>query len=155
MLSTAVKVLLTTGVLCAAFAGLLWTTMQEGTQFYLEVEEVLAEPADWEGKPLQVHGYAANVMRRPDSLDWRFEITDSVENRTMMMDAVYTGIVPDTFDNHAEVVATGRLVGGTFHVDPDGIMAKCPSKYEERPSVGDSAGASGYVSGTGNAGAGN
>ncbi len=149
MPSTAVKVLLTTGVLCAAFAGLLWTTMQEGTQFYLEVEEVLAEPAEWEGKPLQVHGYAANVMRRPDSLDWRFEITDSVENRTMMMNAVYSGIVPDTFDNHAEVVATGRLVGDTFHIDPDGIMAKCPSKYEEQPSVGAAADAAGYVPATG------
>ena len=28
----AVKIVLTTGVLCAAFVGLLWTTMQEGTQ---------------------------------------------------------------------------------------------------------------------------
>jgi len=82
-----------------------------------------------------------------------FEITDSVENRTMTMNAVYSGIVPDTFDNHAEVVATGRLVGDTFHIDPDGIMAKCPSKYEEQPSVGEAAG--GYVSGTGTAGAGN
>ncbi len=127
--------------------------MQEGTQFYLEVEEVLAQPADWEGKALQVHGYAANVMRRPDSLDWRFEITDSVENRTMTIDAVYSGLVPDTFDNHAEVVATGQLVGDTFHINPDGIMAKCPSKYEEQPSVGASAGVAGYVSGTGNAGA--
>ena len=153
MASTALKILLTTGVLCAAFAGLLWTTMQEGAQFYLEVEEVLAEPAEWEGKPLQVHGYAANVMRRPDSLDWRFEITDSVENRTMTMNAVYSGIVPDTFDNHAEVVATGRLVGDTFHIDADGIMAKCPSKYEEQPSVGASAAGAGYVSGTGNGGA--
>ena len=155
MPSTALKVLLTTGVLCTAFVGLLWTTMQEGTQYYLEVEEVVVEPAEWEGKPLQVHGYAANVMRRPDSLDWRFEITDSVENRTRTMKAVYSGLVPDTFDNHAEVVATGRLVGDTFHIGPDGIMAKCPSKYEERPSVGASAGAAGYESATRNAGAGN
>ena len=152
MPGTALKIVLTTCVLCAAFAGLLWTTMQEGAQYYLEVEEVLVQPAEWDGKPLQVHGYAANVMRKPDSLDWRFEITDSVENRTRTMTAVYNGIVPDTFDNHAEVVATGRLVGDTFHVDPDGIMAKCPSKYEEQPSVG---AAAGYVSGAGNAGAGN
>jgi len=133
----ALKILLTTGVLCTAFAGLLWTTMQEGTQYYLEVEEVLADPAAWDGKPLQVHGYAANVMRRPKSLDYRFEIADSVENRSHVMRAVYTGIVPDTFDNHAEVVATGRLDGDTLYVDEGGIMAKCPSKYEERPTVAD------------------
>ncbi|MCY4638572.1 MAG: cytochrome c maturation protein CcmE, partial [Acidobacteria bacterium] len=125
----AVKILLTTGILCAAFVGLLWTTMQDGTQYYLEVEEVMAEPATWDGKPLQVHGYAANVMRRPKTLDYRFEIADSVDGRTHVLNAVYTGIVPDTFDNHAEVVATGRLDGDTFHIDADGIMAKCPSKY--------------------------
>ena len=83
--------------------------MQDGTQYYLEVEEVMADPVSWDGKPLQVHGYAANVMRRPKSLDYRFEIAESVGGRTHVLNAVYTGIVPDTFDNHAEVVATGRL----------------------------------------------
>ena len=52
--------------------------------------------------------------------------------------------MPDTFDNHAEVVATGRLDGDTLYIDADGIMAKCPSKYEERPTV-----AGDYVSGAG------
>ncbi|MCY4637045.1 MAG: cytochrome c maturation protein CcmE, partial [Acidobacteria bacterium] len=86
----AVKILLTTGILCAAFVGLLWTTMQDGTQYYLEVEEVMADPATWDGKPLQVHGYAANVMRRPKTLDYRFEIADSVDGRTHVLNAVYT-----------------------------------------------------------------
>ncbi len=143
----AVKILLTTGILCAAFAGLLRTTMQDGTQYYLEVEEVMADPASWDGKPLQVHGYAANVMRRPKTLDYRFEIADSVEGRTHVLDAVYTGIVPDTFDNHTEVIATGRLDGDTLYIDTGGIMAKCPSKYEEKPAV-----AGDYVAGAGSAG---
>jgi cytochrome c-type biogenesis protein CcmE len=130
------KILLTAGALSVAFAGLLWTTMQDGTQFYMEVEEVTVDPAAWNGKALQVHGFAANVMRHPKSLDWRFEITDSVTDRRHTVTAVYTGIVPDTFADHAEVVATGRLDGDTFHVDPNGIMAKCPSKYEEKRSVG-------------------
>ena len=136
MPNRALKILLTTAALCAAFAGLLWTTMQEGTQYYMEVEEVMADPVTWDGKAMQVHGYAANVLRRPKSLDYRFEITDSVESRKHVVNAVYTGLVPDTFDNHAEVVATGRLDGDTLYVEPDGIMAKCPSKYEEKPSVG-------------------
>ena len=152
MLNRALKLFLTAGVLCTAFAGLVWTTMQDGTQFYMEVEEVLADPKAWDGKALQVHGYAANVLRHPRSLDWRFEITDSVENRIHSIQAVYNGIVPDTFDNHAEVVATGRLDGDTFYVDRDGIMAKCPSKYEEQPSVGESARSAGYVSATDGAG---
>ena len=130
------RLLLTAGALSAAFAGLVSTTMQDGTQFYLEVEEVLADPQAWDRKALQVHGYAANVLRHPRSLDWRFEITDSVDNRVHSIQAVYNGIVPDTFDNHAEVVATGRLDGDTFYVDRDGIMAKCPSKYEQKAAPG-------------------
>ena len=53
-----------------------------------------------------------------------------------MVDATYTGVVPDTFKDtpgeEAEVVLKGRLTNEGFHVDPNGVMAKCPSKYEER-----------------------
>ena len=154
MSSKGLKVVLTTVVLSVAFVGLLWTTMQEGTQYYMEVEEVVADPVEWNGKALQVHGYAANVMRRPKSLDYRFEITDSVDNHTHAVTAVYSGIVPDTFDNHAEVVATGYLDGDTLYIEPDGIMAKCPSKYEEKPSV-DADVAGDYVSVSDSAGASN
>ena len=136
MPNKALKVLLTTGVLTAAFVGLMWATMQDGTQYYKNVDEVMVEPEAWKGKRLQVHGYAANVLRNPRSLDWRFEIRDSVENHGHVVHAEYNGIVPDTFDNHAEVVVSGRLEGDRFIVDADGIMAKCPSKYEAKPSLG-------------------
>ena len=154
MPNKAVKIVLTTVALFGAFLFLMWTTMQEGTQYFLEVEEVTADAEAWDGEELKVHGYAANVLRHPKSLDYRFEITDSVGSSLHVVNAVYTGIVPDTFDNHAEVVATGRLVGDTFHIIPDGIMAKCPSKYEEQPSVGGEV-AGGYVSVTQSDGASN
>jgi len=45
--------------------------------------------------------------------------------------ANYSGLVPDTFKSGAEVVATGKLgEGDALQVVPDGIMAKCPSKYD-------------------------
>ena len=40
-----------------AFAGLLWSTLREGTEYYKHVDEVMANPQQWEGKPLQLHGY--------------------------------------------------------------------------------------------------
>ena len=47
--------------------------------------------------------------------------------------ASYTGILPDTFKDEAEVVLKGRLTtDGHFAVEPNGVMAKCPSKYEEK-----------------------
>jgi hypothetical protein len=32
-------------------------------------------------------------------------------------------------------VLKGRLTPQGFHTDPNGIMAKCPSKYEEAKTV--------------------
>ena len=129
MLSKALKITLTTAALTTAFVGLLWTTMADGTEYYKHVDEVMTELEVWQDKRLQVHGYAADVRRRPDSLDYRFEI----HNNGYVIHAEYTGIVPDTFKNEAEVVASGRLDGNVLIVESDGIMAKCPSKYEPKP----------------------
>ena len=48
------------------------------------------------------------------------------------MQASYTGIVPDTFKDDAEVVLKGVLGPDGFKVHPNGVMAKCPSKYEAK-----------------------
>ena len=52
-----VKTLITTLVLTTALGGLLWGTLAEGTEYYMHVDEVMAEPEAWYGKKLQVHGY--------------------------------------------------------------------------------------------------
>ena len=124
------KILLTTGVLIAAFSGLMWTTMQDGTEYYKHVDEVMVEPEAWHGKRLQVHGYASNITWKPSTLDYRFQL----ENNGHVIQAEYTGIVPDTFQDESEVVATGHLEGDKLVVDH--IMAKCPSKYEAKPELG-------------------
>jgi cytochrome c-type biogenesis protein CcmE len=125
----AAKIGLTSVVLVLAFAGLLYSTLSEGTEYYKHVDEVLASPAEWQGKRLQVHGFAKDVRQKPGTLEYRFD----VENNGKVIRAYYTGIAPDTFKNDAEVVIKGALQpDGTFIVNEDGIMAKCPSKYEPR-----------------------
>ena len=122
------KIGLTTVILLAAFFGLLWTTLSEGTEYYKHVDEVMASPQQWYGKKLQLHGHVVDgsVMRRRDTLDYRFKI----ENNGYSVDATYTGVVPDTFKDGSEVVVKGRLDANGFSVEPNGVMAKCPSKYD-------------------------
>jgi cytochrome c-type biogenesis protein CcmE len=122
-------------VLVLAFGGLLYSTLSEGTEYYKHVDEVMANPEAWEGRPLQLHGYAAGVGRKADSLDYRFD----VQNNGATIRAYYTGIVPDTFKNGSEVVLKGTLGPDGFHVKPDGVMAKCPSKYDAAPMTGEGA----------------
>ncbi len=134
-----IKIGITSLVLVLAFAGLLWSTLREGTEYYKHVDEVLVNPEAWEGKQLQLHGHVVtkSILVKPDTLEYRFE----VQNNGKVIPASYKGIVPDTFKDRpgeeAEVVLKGRLTSeGAFHVDPNGIMAKCPSKYDPVKKAG-------------------
>ena len=60
-----IKIVITTVVLVGAFAGLLWSSLREGTEYYKHVDEVAANAKSWEGKRLQLHGYAFDVRQRP------------------------------------------------------------------------------------------
>jgi cytochrome c-type biogenesis protein CcmE len=125
-----VKIGITAAVLVLALAGLLWSTLREGTEYYKHVDEVMANPEAWQGKRLQLHGFVVrdSILRKRDSFDYRFE----VQSKGKIVTAQYTGIVPDTFADDAEVVLKGTLEADGFHVAPNGVMAKCPSKYEPR-----------------------
>jgi len=134
-----VKIGVTCAVLIMALGGLLYSTLSEGTEYYKHVDEVVANPGAWHGKNLQLHGFVkGEPARKRDSLEYRFD----VQNNGKVVRAYYTGIVPDTFKADSEVVLQGRLASdGTFQVAKDGVMAKCPSKYD--PAKLPPAGASG------------
>jgi cytochrome c-type biogenesis protein CcmE len=124
------KIALTAIVLVGAFGGLLWYSLQQNTAYYKHVDEVMSSPEQWKGKSLQLHGFVVKESwkQKPNTLEYVFE----VENKGSVVHASYTGILPDTFKDEAEVVLTGRLTAdGNFEVAPNGVMAKCPSKYEE------------------------
>ncbi len=130
MSQKAVRIGITSLVLVLALAGLLWSTLSEGTEYYKHVEEVMANPAAWQGKNLQLHGFIVpdSIYRKRDSLEYRFK----VQSKGAVMDATYTGVVPDTFKGDSEVVLKGKLGPDGFQVVPNGVMAKCPSKYEPK-----------------------
>lgn len=132
-----IKIGITAFVLVAAFSGLLYKSLAEGTEFYKHVDEVMATRSQWEGKKLQLHGFvvANSILVKPDTLEYKFK----VQSNGQVMDATYKGIVPDTFKDRpgeeAEVVLKGELTPGGFHVAPNGVTAKCPSKYEAAKKV--------------------
>ena len=124
--SKTAKIAISTVVLGLAFSAMLYSSLAEDTQYYKHVDEVMTRPAEWYGKRLQLHGHASDIRRKPDSLDYRFEVAHNGQ----LVKATYSGIVPDTFKDGSEVVIQGTLGPHGFVVDPNGVMAKCPSKYE-------------------------
>jgi cytochrome c-type biogenesis protein CcmE len=129
-----IKIGITAFVLLAAFGGLMWSSLQDGTEYYKHVDEVMTNPAQWEGKPMQLHGFVVpgSIMKVPDSFKYQFKL----QNNGSVVTASYEGIVPDTFKDESEVVLSGKLSADGFHTKRDGIMAKCPSKYEPTKKVG-------------------
>jgi len=115
-------------VVLSALVLLLVVTVSEGAAYYKHVDEVMGNPGPWYGKAMQLHGFVVDdsILKRPNSLDYKFKI----KYGDAVVDARYSGIVPDTFKDASEVVLKGRLTPTGFEVEPDGVMAKCPSRYE-------------------------
>jgi cytochrome c-type biogenesis protein CcmE len=123
------KFALTATVFLVALSGLMYTTLSEGTEYYMDVDEVAKAPDAWHGKKLNLHGFVVekSILRKPDTLEYRFH----VQHNGHVMPVSYTGVVPDTFKDGSEVLLKGHLTAGGFSVNPNGVVAKCPSKYEE------------------------
>jgi cytochrome c-type biogenesis protein CcmE len=133
MSAKSIRIAVTSAVLVFALGGLMYTTLSEGTEYYKHVDEVMHDPAAWHGKNLQLHGFVVDksIERKRNSLEYRFR----VHSNGQVVQATYTGVVPDTFKDGSEVVLKGRLSPHGFDVAPNGVMAKCPSKYEAQKSV--------------------
>ena len=129
-----IKIGATVTVLVGAFVALMYTTLREGTEYYKHVDEVLETRQQWEGKRLQLHGFVVpgSIYVKPSTLEYKFK----VQNKGHVVDASYKGVVPDTFKDDSEVVLKGQLTPQGFHTESNGIMAKCPSKYEAVKKVG-------------------
>ena len=130
MTTKVVKIAATISVVVLALTGLMFATLRDETQYYKRVDEVMADPSAWRGKRLQLHGYATGIERKRNSLEYRFK----VQSNGSIVQAQYKGVVPDTFQEGSEVVLKGKLGPDGFDVEKDGVVGKCPSKYE--PSQG-------------------
>jgi cytochrome c-type biogenesis protein CcmE len=70
---------------------------------------------------------AGTIERAPDGRRVTFTIRDKDGGATLPVD--FTGIIPDTFVDEADVVVEGkRRADGVFEATT--LLAKCPSKYE-------------------------
>jgi cytochrome c-type biogenesis protein CcmE len=127
------KIVLSVVAVTGAIAFLLSRSLKEGVQYYKHVDEVMSSPDAVRDKRLQVHGNVVNdsIEQARGTLQFRFKIESRPPRAPAVISAVYEGLVPDTFKSGAEVVASGTLTAdNVLHVAPDGIMAKCPSKYD-------------------------
>jgi cytochrome c-type biogenesis protein CcmE len=122
-------------VVGVAVGWLFLQSLKPPAQYYKHVDEVVANARMMRDRRmhLQVHGRVVpgSIEKRVGTSEYRFQMESCEPRPCATLEVHYTGWVPDTFVSGNEIIARGMLDGdGRLQVVPDGIMAKCPSKYE-------------------------
>jgi cytochrome c-type biogenesis protein CcmE len=118
---------------------LFWSSLKPVGQYYKDVDEVVANAKMMRDRRmhLQVHGRIVpwSIEHPLATSEYRFKMESCEPRPCATIEVRYFGAVPDTFASGAEIIARGSLDGdGRLQVVPDGIMTKCPSKYDADPS---------------------
>lgn len=146
------KILIGTIVIVAGLVILLITTTSNSLQYFLTVEELLANPASFETKNVRISGAVLGDSIQLDEQNGtvRFTIAnipgdhkvirqmggmekvlkEAVSNSgTKKLNILYHGAKPDLLKNESQAILTGKMVNeNTFEADE--ILLKCPSKYQ-------------------------
>ena len=123
-------------MLVLAFVGLLWSTLRDGTEYFKYVDEVLPQRQVWEGKPLQLKGYVVpgSILRKRDSLEYRFKVQNNPARAESSPAASSRRPTPASFPTRSRTrrksCCRDSSTSSGFQVKPNGVVAKCPSKYE-------------------------
>ena len=119
-------------VAAAGVIALVVLGIRQSASRHMTLDALLTEAHEGvEGRRIQLAG--CTVV--PGTIEWdeyrhrpRFLITDG-ERRLAVQ---YTGnaVLPDTFQDRAQVVMQGRFLPAQRRFEAEAVAAKCPSKYE-------------------------
>ncbi|MCU0664870.1 MAG: cytochrome c maturation protein CcmE [Myxococcota bacterium] len=111
-----------------AVAYLMFTSFGESMVYYKTVDELLAERARFEGKPVRINGVLSRGSLRHDAStdEYRFTMT----KQGQALEISYRGVLPDSMQDSQELVVHGVLEKSSNLFVASEILTKCPSKYE-------------------------
>jgi len=92
-------------VVAAAIVGISRLRQGQDEPTHLSIDQILADPMEWQGKKISVMGVVLPGSRQRFGAEWRFNIASG--GRTLSVR--YSGITPDTFVDAAEVFVIGQL----------------------------------------------
>lgn len=115
-------------IVALAIGYLVATSLQNTAVYYLTIPELRARPAS-AAEIVRVNGKVVNgtISQTGSGQGVRFVMHDEKDAATSMV-VSYKGLIPDTFQDNADVVVEGKLnASGEF--DAVTLLAKCPSKF--------------------------
>jgi cytochrome c-type biogenesis protein CcmE len=152
-------------LIIAAVIYLIISSTSASAQYFYTIEELVAKGEAVIGQNVRISGAVIgdSISYDPQSLNLRFTVAnvpgdnDEIEAQGGLaavlhaavidpnqarLEVIYYGVQPDLLRDEAQAIMTGQLGSdGIFYVEDNGLLLKCPTKYEE--AVPEQAGESG------------
>lgn len=151
------KVKFTVGglVILLAVVFLVFSSMQANAEYFYTVDELKAKGAGATGQNIRISGAVIGdtISYDAQTSTLRFTVAHVpgdnaevekegglaevlhqavIDTGRARLQVVYKGVKPDLLRNEAQAIMTGHLgPDGVFYVDPDQLLLKCPTKYEQ------------------------
>jgi cytochrome c-type biogenesis protein CcmE len=142
-------------LILAAVAYLIISSTAAGAQFFFTIDELNARGADAVGKPARVAGAVLGdtIQYDPETLTLTFTMVHLPADTRLInedgglaealhaavsdptrarLQVVYVGVKPDLLAHEVEAIVAGKLgADGVFYADENGLLLRCPTRYEE------------------------
>ena len=124
------KFIIAGAVIVAAICFLMFSGINNTMVYYYTLSELEANGPQLIGKGVRVAGHVRpGTIQKEEGSRVRFLLFEKATDRNLTV--AYSGIIPDTFKDNAEVVVEGYFDPETTSLEANTLLAKCPSKYEE------------------------
>ncbi len=134
MTSKGKKVLIGTIIIFGVVGYLTYSGMKDSMVYYLTVKEFLENQDKYKNEGVRISGVVLDgsiIRDESNALHITFEIIDEKQKQKQIK-VDYTGLIPDTFKHGVTVVVEGKLSPDQQIFKATVLLAKCPSKYEEK-----------------------
>ena len=125
-------------VIFGAIVALIVSALNDSSQLFKTVDEYYAEESRLVGKDLRIAGWVIGDTIQYTQIDantsrLEFDIVDDLENPGQRLHVVAMNEPkPELLQNQAQALVDGHVDEfGVLHANPDGLLLKCPTRYEE------------------------
>jgi len=130
------KFLIAGVLIIGAISYLMFSSINSSMVYYHTVTELLEKAESLAGQGVRLSGHVApgSIDRNDKEKRLQFLVLEKATQKTIPV--TYSGIVPDTFKDAAEVVVEGKYDVQQGEFQAHVLLAKCPSKYEREEYEG-------------------
>ncbi|HET6443471.1 MAG TPA: cytochrome c maturation protein CcmE [candidate division Zixibacteria bacterium] len=125
-------------LMAAAIIFLVVNAVSGNTQLYVTVDEYYSQQAAIAGRDLRISGWVIGDSIQYTQIDdatsrLEFDITDDLADptRQKIRVVVMNEPIPDLLQHEAQALVEGHVENGEFIANPNGLLLKCPTRYEE------------------------